>query len=185
MAFFEKLHSKGITPSDCVPNKAFRASPWFGVFTEKDKALVSHDRMVHGIKGASTVFATDLLTGATDRFGALDKMLCPLIRPACKTFVWHRLGLLVGDEMLRFATIPLKRYNVTESISDRLLRMPEGTKADIAANAANSYAIVFLLLCLVRHMPSGEMARLFDGKLTPSVRDLDGSDAICSLAASM
>ena len=62
MAFFEKLHSKGITPSDCVPNKAFRASPWFGVFTEKDKALVSHDRMVHGIKGASTVFATDLLT---------------------------------------------------------------------------------------------------------------------------
>ena len=99
--------------------------------------------------------------------------------------MWHRLGLLVGDEMLRFATIPLKRYNVTESISDRLLRMPEGTKADIAANAANSYAIVFLLLCLVRHMPSGEMARLFDGKLTPSVRDLDGSDAICSLAASM
>ena len=126
-SFFEALHAKGIAPSDCVPDKIFQRSTWFGIFSEKDKALISHDRMLHGLAtGVSSVFATDLLSGPLDRMNPIDKAMCPSIKPACKIFVWDRLGLLVGDEMLRFATLPLGRFMTSDAISDRLYRMSEG-----------------------------------------------------------
>ena len=145
-AFFSKLHEKGIEPGDCIPDRSFEQSSWFNCFSEKEKMLVSYDRLVFG----DTLVASDLAYGVVERENA-SRPLIPQIRGPSKIFLWGRQGLLLGDELMRIASVPVD--STSAAIVDRLSRLSEDRKTDIAAQAANGNAIVLILLVLMKCLP--------------------------------